>query len=282
MLTLNDGGAATYKGGSGTSALTFTYKVAAGQYTTDLQATGITLTSGASIKDSAGHAADLAGSHTDLGLQVTPPPVVLAISSLIWPIPLRVGSSLEISLAMNEAVVVKGAPTLTLNDSGAATYDAAKSTPTKLVFDYTVATGQNTSELTVTKLNLPTGASIADLAGHALTGTLPASGLGAVIQVDTLAPTITGATATASSKDVDAGKTVVISLTPSENLYTTMTGAPTTGFGSPTLTLNDGGIATYYGSDGTSLLFDYTVAAGQNTSALTVTKAQPSDGCLYH
>ena len=35
-LTLNDGGTATYTGGSGTSALTFSYTVGAGQNTPDL------------------------------------------------------------------------------------------------------------------------------------------------------------------------------------------------------------------------------------------------------
>ena len=45
----------------------------------------------------------------------------------------------------------------------------------------------------------------------------------------------------------------------------------TTG-GSPTLTLNDGGTATYVSGSGTSTLtFSYTVGAGQNTSALAAT-----------
>ena len=39
--------------------------------------------------------------------------------------------------------------------------------------------------------------------------------------------------------------------------------------GTPTLTLNDGGAATYTGGSGTNALtFSYTVAAGQNTPAL--------------
>ena len=45
----------------------------------------------------------------------------------------------------------------------------------------------------------------------------------------------------------------------------------TTG-GSPTLTLNDGGTATYVSGSGTNALtFSYTVLAGQNTPDLTVT-----------
>ena len=42
-LTLNDGGTATYTGGSGTNALTFSYTVAAGQNTADLAVTAFNL-----------------------------------------------------------------------------------------------------------------------------------------------------------------------------------------------------------------------------------------------
>ena len=45
-LTLNDGGTATYTGGSGTSALTFSYTVAAGQNTADLAVTAVNLNGG--------------------------------------------------------------------------------------------------------------------------------------------------------------------------------------------------------------------------------------------
>ena len=45
--------------------------------------------------------------------------------------------------------------------------------------------------------------------------------------------------------------------------------AVTVAGGTPTLTLNDGGIATYVSGSGTgALTFTYTVAAGQNTAAL--------------
>ena len=40
-LSLNDGGTATYVSGSGTSALTFSYSVLAGQNTAALQATTV-------------------------------------------------------------------------------------------------------------------------------------------------------------------------------------------------------------------------------------------------
>ena len=57
-LTLNDGGAATYTGGSGTSALTFSYTVAAGQSTPDLGVTAFNL-KGATVADGAKNIADL-------------------------------------------------------------------------------------------------------------------------------------------------------------------------------------------------------------------------------
>ena len=47
-LTLNDGGTATYTGGSGTSALTFSYTVLAGQNTADLMVSAANL-NGATI-----------------------------------------------------------------------------------------------------------------------------------------------------------------------------------------------------------------------------------------
>ena len=57
-LTLNDGGTATYTGGSGTGALTFSYTVGAGQNTASLAVTAVNLNS-ATINDASGHPASL-------------------------------------------------------------------------------------------------------------------------------------------------------------------------------------------------------------------------------
>ena len=65
-----------------------------------------------------------------------------------------------------------------------------------------------------------------------------------------------------SSGDLDAGKTVTLTLAMSENVTVNTTG------GTPTLTLNDGGTATYTGGSGTSALtFSYTVAPGRTRPA---------------
>ena len=78
------------------------------------------------------------------------------------------------------------------------------------------------------------------------------------------APSVPSLVESPSSGDLDAGKTVTLTLNLSE--------AVTVAGGTPTLTLNDGGTATYSGGSGTNALtFSYTVAAGQNTADLAVT-----------
>ncbi len=59
-LVLNDGGTASYTGGSGSTALTFSYTVAAGQNTADLIVSSLAL-NGGTIIDGNGNAANLAG-----------------------------------------------------------------------------------------------------------------------------------------------------------------------------------------------------------------------------
>ncbi len=101
---------------------------------------------------------------------------------------------------------------------------------------------------------------ITDLAGNALSSAgLPETVSG--VTIDTTAPTVSSVTATAG--DYDAGKALTLTLHMSEAVNVT---------GTPTLTLNDGGTASYVSGSGTSTLtFSYTVAAGQNTAALQVT-----------
>ena len=83
-----------------------------------------------------------------------------------------VGETVAIMVAFGEAVAVTGGtPTLSLNDHGTATYDAAATAAlhdaSKLVFDYTVGVSDTiTSPLAVTGINLH-GAGIEDFAGNA-------------------------------------------------------------------------------------------------------------------
>ena len=139
------------------------------------------------------------------------------------------------------------------------------------MFSYTVAAGQNTAALQATTV---TG-TITDLAGNALsTSSLPQTLAGVI--VNTTGPTISAIAESPSSGDLDAGKTVTYTLNMSEVVTVNTTG------GSPTLSLNDGGTATYVSGSGTSTLtFSYTVGAGQNTSALAATAVNLNGGD-YH
>jgi VCBS repeat-containing protein len=80
---------------------------------------------------------------------------------------LTAGQTVQLAIALTEAVAVSGGtPSLVLNDGGTATYDAAHSTATSLVFDYTVAAGQYINALAVTGISL-NGASLTDVAANA-------------------------------------------------------------------------------------------------------------------
>ena len=100
-------------------------------------------------------------------------------------------------------------PTLTLNDGGVATYDAAASTAATLVFDYTVVAGQNTPDLAVSSLVL-NGATIRDANGNDAVLTGAVANPAGTLQVDTTPPTVSSPTlpvaenATATAIDITA------------------------------------------------------------------------------
>ena len=268
-LTLNDGGTATYTGGSGTNALTFSYTVAATDSTVPtLAVTQVNLPSGATVMDAAGNVADLSGAVTTFpGLSIDPPPIVVSVSETPSTGDLGVGKTVTLTLNLNDVVTVTGGtPTLTLNDGGIATYIGGSGT-NALSFRYTVGAGDNTASLAATGVTL-NGATVQNSLGNAaiflfngVTQTGP--------QIDANTPTVTsvvasGAGITAGTGDIPAGTVVTLTLNLSEAV--TVTG------GAPKLTLNNGGTATYAsGSGSNALTFTYTVAAGQNIADLAVT-----------
>ncbi len=93
QITLNDGGVAYYTGGSGASTLTFTYTVAAGQSSSDLDysSTGALTLNGGSIQDSSNEAAALTLPATgtdglaakDLAISNAP----LIVPASVWALP---------------------------------------------------------------------------------------------------------------------------------------------------------------------------------------------------
>ena len=281
VLKLNDGGLASYTGGSGTTALKFAYTVAAGQNTADLTVTGLALVGGATIKDAAGNNAVLAGAVTNpVGiLQVdTTAPTVTSITTSGTGITggkgdLDAGKVVELTVDFSDKVTVSGHPELKLNDGGVASY--TNGTRPLRTFSYTVAAGQNTPDLTVTGLDLAGGATIKDAAGNNAVLSGAVTNPAGVLQIDTKAPTVTSITTsgtgiTGGKGDLDAGKVVELTVDFSEKVTVS---------GHPELKLSDGGVASYTkGTGTTALTFSYTVAAGQNTPDLTVTGLRLAGG----
>src|SRR6266851_2930855 len=288
-LSLNDGGTATYIGGSGTNALTFGYTVAASNSSVpSLAITQVNLPNGATVKDAAGNAAILSPAvGTVLGLQIdTTPPVVTKVVASPSSGDAGIGKTISLTLAMSEVVMVTGTPTLTLNDGGTATYAGGSGTNV-LTFSYTVgASDSSVSALAVTQVNLPNGGTVQDMAGNTanLSGAAATSGP----QIDTTTPVVTKVLASPSSGDEGIGKTIDFTVDLSKAVMIR---------GTPTLTLNNGGIATYTGgyastsalattianftggSDINVLTFSYTVGASDgSTSALAITQVNLPNG----
>ena len=267
-LTLSDGGVATYDATNSTpTSLAFVHTVLSNQNTPDLTITTFELNR-ATVADGSGNAADLSGAVTNPGgiLQIdTSSPTITAVTTAPGTGSFAVGQIVAITLTPSEAVTVTGGtPTLTLDDGGVAIYDAVNSTATKLVFNYTVRSGENSPDLAVTGSNL-NGATIADRAGNALDLSGSVGNPAGTLQIDTTAPTVISVTTQPGGGTVTVGQVVKINVTPSEAL--------TVNGGTPALTLNDGGTAIYdaAASTPTALVFSYTVASGQDASDLTVT-----------
>ena len=271
-LTLNDGGTATYTGGSGTNALTFSYTVGAGQNTAALAATAVNLNS-ATVTDGAGNAANLSLTGlTQSGPQIdTTTPTVSSVTTSGSGITsgsgdLGVGKTVTFTVAMSEAV--------TVNTTGG-TPDAH---PQRWRHRHLYRRLRH--QCTHLQLHRGCRAEHVRPDGHCLqrqrrydhqmAPALPPTMTGAVtnpagtLQIDTTAPTISSLTEFARERRPQCRQDRHADAQPER-------GSDGAG-GTPTLTLNDGGTATYTGGSGTNALtFSYTVGAGQNTSALAAT-----------
>ncbi|WOH56091.1 heparin lyase I family protein [Bradyrhizobium sp. BWC-3-1] len=304
-LSLNDGGTATYVGGSGTSSLTFKTTVAStGKDTSALAITSVNLPTGASIKDGSGLAANLSGVvKTFSGLQINPilPAVTQATASPGTGTE-HVGDTITLALGFNEAVTVTGTPTLSLNDGAKATYVSGSGTGT-LTFKTTVAsTNTSTSALAITGVNLPSGTAIKDASGiaanlSAAVKTFSGLAVSTAPATPTQPTTPTTPPTPSATKPVTtptAPTTPTTPTTPSvQPAVTQATASPGTGTehvgdaitlslgfneavtvtGTPTLSLNDGAKATYVSGSGTGTLTFKTTVASTNTStsALAIT-----------
>ncbi len=163
------------------------------------------------------------------------------------------GALVAVTVSMSEPVMVEtalGSPTLGLNDGGVATFDAADSTSTALVFDYTVLAGQNTAALATSSSGVSlNGGTIEDLAANEadLTGSDSVTAV-PTIAIDTrLPPTIIGTVAgqatiaeipvepfsgvTITDPNANATDTLTITLASTRGVFGTLSGSGLTGSG---------------------------------------------------
>jgi hypothetical protein len=283
-LALNTipGESATYVSGSGTNALTFDYTVLAGDSTTgllDYASTSALSLNGATIQDPIGNNANLtlpapgsAGSlsaNNSISIDADSPVVTNVTSSQSGTF--TTGQVITITVTFGEAVNVTGTPGLALNTTPAenASYTSGSGTA-NLVFTYTVVAGDASSHLDYASANALSlnGGSISDAPGNAAILTLPnpgsagSLGANANIVIDTTTPTVTNISSTTANGSYTTGKLIDIEITFSKPVNVT---------GTPSLALNTtpGENATYVSGSGTSTLtFDYTVAAGDNSALL--------------
>ncbi|SVD12799.1 uncharacterized protein METZ01_LOCUS365653, partial [marine metagenome] len=273
-----------YASGSGGTTLIFNYTVAAGNTSSDLDyrdTTALALNSG-TIMDAVGNAATLTlaapGATNSLGankaLIIDPSEATIsAVTSTTSDGNYKLGDAIVITVTFTEAVTVTGTPQLTLEtgSTDAVVDYASGSGGTTLTFNYIVAAGENSSNLDYDSTNALAinGGTITDVAGNAATLTLAAPGdsnslgVGKSLVIDGIVPTVYSVTATTADSSYKAGDSLAITVTFSEAVTVT---------GNPQLTLETGStdaVASYAsGSGGTTLTFNYIVAAGENSSDL--------------
>jgi hypothetical protein len=240
--------------------------VAAGDNSADLHVTGYN----GSIHDLAGNA--LTAVTGDLGLQIdgtAPAAGALSFVTDSGGTDLNAGHVVAFTLLTSENVYVTGTPDLQLSDGQFATYVSGSGSGA-LTFDYTVAAGDNTTDLQVAGAHpngglVLNGGSILDAAGNALTGSVSTD---THLTIETAAPELTGITASPDSGSVFAGSTVELTLDFNEAVNVTG--------GTPSLSLNDGGSAVYDAAatallgDSSKLVFDHLVTANDSAPSLAV------------
>jgi uncharacterized repeat protein (TIGR02059 family) len=287
QLTLETGATdrtINYVSGTGTTALTFTYTVQAGDTSADLDYVGITslALNGGTIRDLATNDAvlTLAAPSGANSLAInkaividTTAPTVTGVTSSSLNGNFILGSSVSIQVNFSENVTVVGTPQLTLETGvvDRVVNYASGSTTSSLTFTYTVQSGDNTSDLDYTGISalaLNSG-TIRDLASNNATLTLPAPGaagsLGAnkAIVIDAIVPTVSSVTSSTADGTLSVGESVSIQVNLSEAVTVT---------GTPTLLLETGATdrsATFVSGSGTTTLnFSYTVQTGDTSADL--------------
>ena len=274
QLTLKVGDAektAAYESGSGSTGLVFAYTVAFGDTDTDgieIEANTLGLNSG-TIKDAVNHDATL--THSALGAQTshrvdTTAPTVSSVVLTSAAKTYKANDKIQATVTFSEDVTVTGTPQLTLkigDSDKKADYESGNGTA-ELVFSYTVASGDTDTDgiqIEANKLKNSGSSTIKDAAGNAATLTHDSVDDASLYKVDTTKPTVSQVTLTTGVRTkYKKGDKLHATVKFSESVTVDTTG------GTPQLTLkigdSDKKVNYTAGSPSTSLIFTYTIAAG--------------------
>jgi hypothetical protein len=183
----------------------------------------------------------------------------------------KAGEALLINFAFNEAVVVSGTPSVTLNVGGqdrSASYLSGSGTST-LVFAYTVKAGDTDLDgvsIAANAFQLQTGQSIADVAGNSAVIAHSAVSASANAKVDTTAPTVS---LSANAYRLQASDSATVTLRFSED--------PGTSFTIADLSLSGGSISAISGTGLTREVSFVPNANVQGSASLSVASGAFTD-----
>ncbi len=288
QLTLETGtfdAVVNYSGGNGTATLTFSYTVAAGHQSGDLdyELTDSLSAGAGTIRDALANDADLTlftpGAPGSLGanndIVIDTPPVVTGVSSSTGDGTYSLGQTVDIDVTFSENVfVAAGTPQLTLETgtSNAVVNLSGGSGTATLTFTYTVLLGHMSADLEyfATDALALNGATIQDSVALDADLTLPTlGGPGSLsfnqnIVIDTTPPSITNVTSTKPDGPYTIAEPIDLTVTFTKPVFVAVA--------TPQLTLETGtsdAVVDLTGGSGTATLtFSYTVAATHTSSDL--------------
>ena len=262
LLNLSTGQTATYVSGSGTNTLIFTHTIISGETTSG---SNLSITSasanGATITDSAGNTASLAGAvFTFMGLSVDAIQATVLASVSPASGTLNSGQSATITLTYSRAVSLSTGSNITLTLSDGSICSMVSSTSNTMLFNHTVNSGTTYQAISISSLNL-TG-SLVDSVGNSAITTGAIGSLG--IYEDGILPIISSVSVYPATGTWGIGKSIAITI--NWNRAVTYSG------NSPSLLLNTSSLANYTSGNGTnSWVFTYIVANGDTATSLEAT-----------
>ncbi len=260
-LSLNNGAIATFTGLTSAGQMQFTTTIPSGSIFNNLAPTALNM-NGATVTNNAGKAVlaptTLPTPATELSYN-TATDTIVGVTEAAASGALTAGSRMTFLLSAAKPIsAVVGAPTLVLNNGAIAIY-AGLTSAGQMEFTTTVPPGSAFSNLAPTALDL-NGATVTNNAGTNVTApaTLPVSSV--KLSYNTTTDAIAGVTESASAAGtLAAGDRITFLLSAGKPIATVA--------GAPSLSLNDGGTATYAGLTGAGQMeFAYTVPSGSYRS----------------